>query len=57
MFSTVDKALVALVLAILSIVNLVWGPGWWTNATEETVGVIIAVLMPILVWLVPNRTS
>lgn len=54
MVTTFDKALVALILAVLEIINLVWGPGWWDALTEETIGVIIAVLMPILVWLVPN---
>jgi hypothetical protein len=49
-----EKAWVALALAILTIVNLLWGEGWWDHFTEEVVGVIIAALIPIFVWLVPN---
>lgn len=57
MFTEIDKALVALVLSIASIINLLWGFdlfGWGVH-TEQTVGTIIAVLLPILVWLIPNR--
>jgi len=53
--TTIDKAIVAFVLGALSIVNLVFGTGWWSNVTEETIGIVLAVLMPILTWLVPNR--
>ena len=56
MFTAIDKALVAAIMGILSIVNLLWGVdllGWGVH-TEQTIGTIIAVLLPILVWLVPN---
>ena len=57
MFTSFDKALVALVLALLSIINLVWGIDWFDHITEESIGVIIAVLMPLLVYLIPNLRS
>lgn len=57
MFTTVDKALIALILALLSILNLVFGIDWFGNVTEETIGVIVSVLMPVLVWLIPNRET
>jgi hypothetical protein len=51
-----DKAIVALVMGALSIVNLVWGIDWFNSLTEEVVGVIIACLMPIFVFFTPNKT-
>lgn len=55
MFSSIDKAIVAAVMAVLYIVNAVWGVDWFEHVTEESVAVILAVLTPLLVWLVPNR--
>lgn len=57
MFTSIDKAIVAGILGAVSIVNLLWGVDvfGWGHATEETLGVIVGVLLPILVWLVPNR--
>jgi hypothetical protein len=52
-----DKALVALILSVLQIVDWVFGQGWFGHVTEETLGVIISVFTPLLVWLVPNRRS
>lgn len=57
MFSTIDKALVALVMAVIYIINTVWGIDWFDHITEEYVGVIIAVLTPLFVWLTPNLRS
>lgn len=57
MFTSIDKALVAAVLSIASIINLIWGVdifGWGVH-TEQTVGTIISVILPIIVWLIPNR--
>ena len=56
MFTTIDKALVAAVLAILSIVNLLWGVDLFGPHTEEVVGTVIAVAIPIFVWFFPNRS-
>lgn len=55
MFTQIDKALAAAALAILSILNLLWGIDLFGVHTEEVVGVVISVLLPILVWAVPNR--
>ena len=57
MFTSVDKALVAAIMGLLSIVNIVWGTDLfgWGESTQHTLEVIISVLLPILVWLVPNR--
>ena len=59
MFTSVDKALVAAIMGLLSIINILWGVdlfGWGVH-TEQTLGTIIAVLLPILVWLVPNARA
>lgn len=55
MISSIDKAVIALVMAVLSIINLVWGLEFFSGQTEEIVGVIVALLTPLLVYLVPNR--
>ena len=55
MFTSMDKALVALLLAVLSIINWTWGIDLFGDRTEEVVGIIISVLMPLLVYFVPNR--
>lgn len=57
MFTTLDKALGALVLAVLSIANIIWGIDLFGEATEEWVGSLIAAITPLLVWLLPNRKT
>jgi hypothetical protein len=54
MYTQFDKALIALALAVLSILNLLWGIDLFGVHTEEAVGIVIAVLIPILVWWFPN---
>jgi hypothetical protein len=54
MITAFDKALIALLLAVLSILNLLWGIDLFGVHTEEAVGIVIAVLIPILVWWFPN---
>jgi len=55
MFTSWDKALVALIMAILYLLNM-W-TGWFGGVTEESIGSIIAILTPIFVWLVPNKQT
>ena len=54
MFTTFDKALVALVMAFLSILNIKFG--FNLGLSEATVTGIIAALTPFLVYIWPNRT-
>ena len=54
MFTSYDKALIAIVMGVLFIVTSVWGEGWWSHATEETIAILLGVLTPIFVWLFPN---
>lgn len=53
MFTSIDKALIALIMGILYIMNSVFGVSF--GLTEQTVASIVGVLTPILVWLVPNK--
>jgi hypothetical protein len=50
-----EKTLGVLVLAVLEIIDQIWGISWFGQLNEEVVGVIIAVLMPLFVFFIPNR--
>ena len=50
-----NKALVALIMAILIFIEAHWG--FTLGISEEAVIGLLALLTPILVWLVPNRTA
>jgi hypothetical protein len=52
-----QKAIVALALAVLEIIDIVWGENVLSHLTEESIGVIIAALFPILIWFTPNRPT
>jgi hypothetical protein len=53
MLTTVDKALAALVLGLVSIVDLWHGPFGGLN--QDVIAGIIAILTPIVVYFIPNR--
>jgi hypothetical protein len=54
MFSSIDKALVALVMGILFIVQTYTGFSLsWIS--QETVSTIVGLLTPVLVWAIPNK--
>lgn len=53
MFTSVDKAIVAIVMAILFIINAQWGIN--IGLDEATVTAILAVLTPLFVYFVPNK--
>ena len=48
-----QKAIVALIIAALQIIELI--TGWSSGITEQYLLMVLAVLSPILVWVVPNR--
>lgn len=56
MFTSIDKALVALVMGLLFIIQSFTGInlGW---ISPEHVTTIIGLLTPILVWAVPNKPA
>ena len=55
MFTTIDKALAALVMGVLSILNLLFGID--LGLSPETVSAIIAALTPLIVYLIPNKAT
>jgi hypothetical protein len=54
MFTSIDKALVAAIMGILFIVQAYTGfsMAW---ARPDTIATIIGLIMPVLVWAVPNK--
>lgn len=58
MFTSIDKALVAGIMAIVSIVTLAgWMPWISDYVTEERVVGVVAAITPVLVYFIPNRTG
>lgn len=55
MFTSIDKALVAVVMGALYLLNNLADIN--IGLSEEVVSTIIAGLTPILVWLIPNKQS
>jgi hypothetical protein len=55
MFTTVDKAIVGLVMAVVFLVNNFTDFNFALG--EDTVNAIAAVLTPLLVYIVPNRPA
>lgn len=54
MFTSIDKALVAMVMGVLFIVQTYTGISTaWISA--ETVNTVIGLLTPVLVWAIPNK--
>jgi hypothetical protein len=54
MFTSIDKALVALIMSLLYLLNTFFGVSLGLNETQ--VATIISLLTPILVWAIPNKT-
>jgi len=56
MFTSIDKALVAMVMGVLFIIQSYTGInlGW---ITAEQVSTIIGLLTPVLVWAIPNKPA
>lgn len=54
MYTGMDKAIVALLTALASILTI--GFGWtFGGISEEHILGLIAVITPVLVWLIPNK--
>lgn len=48
-----NKAIVALVMALIGIYNLF--VGFPINVDEATISTIVAIITPLLVYLIPNK--
>lgn len=57
MFTSADKAIAAAILGILSLITLWWGNHGLEWITEEWILGVLAVITPIIVFLVPNRPA
>lgn len=56
MFTSIDKALVALAGAIVYLASALFGASWaWL--TPELIQNAVTFVTPLLVWLVPNKTA
>lgn len=56
MFTSMDKALVAMIMGILFIVQTYTGFSTsWISA--ETVATIVGLITPVLVWAIPNKVK
>ncbi len=55
MFTSFDKAIVAIIMGALYIANSVFGIN--LGFTEAQVGAVIGVLTPILVYIFPNKQT
>lgn len=54
MFTSIDKALTALIMGLLFIIQTYTGFSFaWL--TPDTVATIIGLLTPVLVWAIPNK--
>jgi hypothetical protein len=53
MFTAIDKALAALIMAALYLLNTFAGID--LGLSPDTINTIIAAITPFLVWLVPNK--
>lgn len=53
MFTSMDKALIAMVMGVLYILNSVAGIN--LGFTEMQVATVIGILTPILVYFIPNK--
>ena len=54
MFTSIDKALTALIMGLLFIIQTYTGFSLpWL--TPDTVATIIGLLTPVLVWAIPNK--
>jgi hypothetical protein len=56
MFTSIDKALVALVMAVLFMLNYFFGLSV-PFLSQDTVTTAIGLLTPILVYFVPNKPA
>lgn len=53
MITQLDKAIAAFIMALLSILNLLFGIN--LGLSPETVSAIITALIPLIVYFVPNK--
>jgi len=56
MFTSIDKALVALIMSVIWLINFFFGYNLsWLS--QDTIATVVGLLTPILVWAVPNKAK
>ena len=56
MFTSIDKALIALIMAVIWLVNFFFGYNLsWIS--QDTIATVVGLLTPVLVWAVPNKSA
>lgn len=55
MFTSIDKALVALIMAVVFLIAKYWPP-IATIVNEDVVNALVPLIIP-LVWATPNKTK
>lgn len=56
MFTSMDKALVALIMSAVFLLNFFFGINLGA-INQDTVATIVSLLTPILVWAIPNKPT
>lgn len=56
MFTSIDKALVALIMSVIFLLNFFFGVNLGV-VSQDTVATIVSLLTPILVWAIPNKVK
>jgi hypothetical protein len=55
MYTTIDKAIVALIMAAIQLIIILWpNVASSVHVNQDVVAAVIAGLTPILVWAFPN---
>lgn len=55
MFTTIDKALVAMIMAVLFLLSTYFNIN--LGFTEAQIAGFVTLITPFIVWLVPNKPS
>lgn len=55
MFTSADKAIVAIIMGLVFLVNTYFGLG--INVDPNLINTIVALVTPLLVYIVPNKTN
>lgn len=56
MFTSIDKALVAMIMGVLFILQTFFGVSI-AFLTPDAVATIVGLLTPVLVWAIPNKAA
>lgn len=56
MFTSIDKALAAFIMAVIFLINYFFGInlGW---VTQDMIATVVGLLLPLVVWRVPNKPA